>query len=78
MDVETNSPVVLLTRREIMRILPEIKHRVHFNNLIRRLHIEKAGERRDRHVIVYLYDPMVVTMIRTELAAGDPRKRGWD
>ena len=78
--MDENIPVRddLLTRREIMKILPEIKSKQSFRNLCRRLCITHITERRERHVNTYLYDPMVVTMIRTELSAGDPRKRGWD
>jgi hypothetical protein len=68
----------LLTRREIMKILPELKSKTNFRNICKRLHIEPAGERRERHVNTYLYEPNVVAMIRTELSLGDPRKRGWD
>ena len=68
----------VLTRREIMKILPEIKSKANFRNIIRRLNIDHADERRERHVITFLYEPNVVHMIKTEIALGDPRKRGWD
>jgi len=78
MEDKTITRTDLLARREIMKILPEIKSKSNFWNIVRRLHIEPSGERRERHVNTFLFDPNVVSMIRTEIAAGDPRKRGWD
>jgi hypothetical protein len=78
MDANAPARDDLLTRREIMKILPEIKTKTNFRNICKRLRITHLDERRERHVNTFLYDPNVVTMIRTEISLGDPRKRGWD
>jgi hypothetical protein len=66
-----------ITRREIMRILPEIKSKTQFRNLCKRLFIFPIGERRERHVNTFIYSLDVVERLRAELKNGDLRKRGW-
>lgn len=65
----------VLTRREIMKILPEIKSQSRFRDLCKYAGITHVGERREKHVNTYLYSLDVIEKLRVELSYGD--RRSW-
>lgn len=69
------SEASVLTRREIMKILPEIRSQSRFRVLCKYAGITHVGERREKHVNTYLYSIDAIEKLKVELAYGD--RRSW-